>query len=212
MVRWLKCKYFARIFQKKGGTIYCQKCCGNLFLKKKGWSCGVNVATALVSTVLTDRINIFISIIPFGLFGTDCGQKYLHDDGGHFVYQKQMPVIKHIFCTIWIAQINWNFLKLQKLFNNFTKIDKMKKTSYLNILWCTRGPVELCALLLELMHTDFYLHMPRKWSPNVQNFLIKFIKWFNFVNMSFLLIANQTFSMGFKSGDCAANPAVGCCC
>lgn len=35
---------------------------------------------------------------------TDSEQKYSHNDGGHFVYQKYWPVIKHIFYTIWIAQ------------------------------------------------------------------------------------------------------------
>lgn len=34
-------------------------------LEKKGWSCVVNVATALVSMVLPDRIKILISIIEY---------------------------------------------------------------------------------------------------------------------------------------------------
>lgn len=47
---------------------------------------------------------------------TDCGLKYSHDDGGHFVYQRHLPVIECISETIWIAQINRNVHRPMQFF------------------------------------------------------------------------------------------------
>lgn len=127
-------------------SFWVSRCGSGVFLS--AFRCAAGVLCQWQQLVFCQFSLFYSEIGEYEIHCTDCGQKYSHDDCGHFVYQKHLPVIKRIFCSIWIVQINWNMHKsAEKYLIFFERSIKWRKQG-VTLIFC-----DVPAGLLNLVHS-----------------------------------------------------------